>query len=411
MAKTAQEPGAKSVDRSVPKGGQSVPAASGAAGAAMSSSSATEVHKVSETTFADLRESTETISAHLRHTSAALRESLSRLEFSRHNGASGTPPSRDAGGLLQGEPCILTSAERAAVWRTSVPLPEISADNKQTGATSDSAYPAGYGVTADHQQHLVWRWYLHVVEGYALRCASLFPCSSKSCAASSHLIHVPPARDCAKGGKSKCEGVKGGKGGPGGKGRQVRRGEKDGELVKATARCIQCGLYVCGECTWKARRIVGFHAPLPCEHRVAVEACVTRVQSAMDDLDRKRAAVAAPGVRSRSARERVPRSQGPAGEGSVSVQERREDAQKPLPTCIPTLSEIILLLQQLGRTSEVAALREIEAGTYAPPAQPSESSAELISRSSKPCPTGCGWDITKDKGCNHMTCKKCGACV
>ena len=36
------------------------------------------------------------------------------------------------------------------------------------------------------------------------------------------------------------------------------------------------------------------------------------------------------------------------------------------------------------------------------------SSVEVISRSSKPCPTGCGWDIAKDKGCNHMTCKKCG---
>ena len=68
-------------------------------------------------------------------------------------------------------------------------------------------------------------------------------------------------------------------------------------MCKAAAMCEHCGLYVCGVCTWKARQLICFHAPLLCKHRVAVEACVARVQSAMDELDQKRAAAASAGRR------------------------------------------------------------------------------------------------------------------
>jgi len=174
--------------------------------------------------------------------------------------------------------------------------------------------------------------------------------------------------------------------------------------------CKQCRVNVCGNCTWKAQRIVAFHAPLPCQHRVLVESCVARVESAMQDLERKHAAANASARRGgRSVRPGRGDQDKDSQVGTESSQ-KGTDSIKELPKSMPTLSEMIEVLMQLGRTAEVKTLREIEAGSYEAPVKGVEelTSAQLISSSSKPCPTGCGWDITKDKGCNHMTCKKCG---
>jgi hypothetical protein len=208
--------------------------------------------------------------------------------------------------------------------------------------------------------------------------------SSQACAGRDHLIHVPsaPAASAAKGSEpAECGGEHGGnkvKGGGGGAaGRSACGGDEPGEVGKAAAMCEHCGLYVCGVCTWKARKLICFHAPLSCKHRVAVDACVARVQSAMDELDQKRAAAAS---NSRRAGVKRPSGAGAGGELGRSdpsaTNGKQEEAPMPLRTGAPTLAEMIELLCQLGRTSEVATLREIEAGTYQPPATANQSNAE-----------------------------------
>ena len=66
-----------------------------------------------------------------------------------------------------------------------------------------------------------------------------------------------------------------------------------------------------------------------------------------------------------------------------------------------------------ARNSEYAAaarttLDDIQAGTYREPGPaPRLTDEELVHKTSKPCPTGCGWQIEKNLGCNHMTCSRC----
>jgi len=53
-------------------------------------------------------------------------------------------------------------------------------------------------------------------------------------------------------------------------------------------------------------------------------------------------------------------------------------------------------------------LSDIQAGTYREPGPaPRLTDEELVHKTSKPCPTGCGWQIEKNLGCNHMTCSRC----
>jgi hypothetical protein len=55
-----------------------------------------------------------------------------------------------------------------------------------------------------------------------------------------------------------------------------------------------------------------------------------------------------------------------------------------------------------------ATLHDIRAGTYREPGPaPGLTDEELVHKTSKPCPTGCGWQIEKNLGCNHMTCSRC----
>jgi len=254
----------------------------------------------------------------------------------------------------------------------------------------------------------LWTWYQEIAQGYTLRCAGLFSCTSPSCIATGRFIQVPPPTPSCSNGTSDDS-----------KDRSTTHlcppGSLQGDSFetladRATAMCKQCRVNVCGNCTWKAQRIVAFHAPLPCQHRVLVESCVARVESAMQDLERKHAAANASARRGgRSVRPGRGDQDKDSQVGTESSQ-KGTDSIKELPKSMPTLSEMIEVLMQLGRTAEVKTLREIEAGSYEAPVKGVEelTSAQLISSSSKPCPTGCGWDITKDKGCNHMTCKKCG---
>jgi hypothetical protein len=195
-----------------------------------------------------------------------------------------------------------------------------------------------------HPFYAAWQWYQSVVRGYVLRCAGFFPCSQLKCT-SRTLIHMSPpaARDAADAETS-----------------------SGGGTCKAAAMCNQCGTRVCGACSFKARRAVAFHAPLPCQHRVLVEACVSRIEAAMDAADVKyNAAVAA----SRASLHARPGRAGAAGaEGALrSSPDTQEQAKQA-----PELAELIELLSQLGRTEEVETLRQVQAGTYQPPAAPAK---------------------------------------
>ena len=65
----------------------------------------------------------------------------------------------------------------------------------------------------------------------------------------------------------------------------------------------------------------------------------------------------------------------------------------------PSLGELSNLLRRHNRTKEAAVIDEIGAGTYrSPTSEPAVSDEELVMRTSKPCPTGCGWNITKNSG-------------
>ncbi len=65
----------------------------------------------------------------------------------------------------------------------------------------------------------------------------------------------------------------------------------------------------------------------------------------------------------------------------------------------PSLDELGELLRRHNRTKEAAVIDQIFAGTYrAPASEPAISDEELVMRTSKPCPTGCGWNITKNGG-------------
>lgn len=260
--------------------------------------------------------------------------------------------------------------------------------------------------------YATWQWYRNVVQGVALRSAGFFPCSHPRCT-SSALIHLPPPPT-----QGSWEG-----GGDGGR-RSSEAGASSCRMCKAAGMCKQCGTRLCGVCSFKAQRAVPFHPPLPCDHRVLVEACVSRVEEAMEAADAKYNAAVATSRASLFARPAggggrkvVDAGAGSNteawthGQGSQGKQPSAHEIAGVVPglAVVPRLAELIELLSQLGRTEEVETLRLVQAGTYQPPPVTAKelSSVEVISRSSKPCPTGCGWDITKDRGCNHMTCKKC----
>ncbi len=195
---------------------------------------------------------------------------------------------------------------------------------------------------AAHPFYAAWQWYQSVVQGFVLRCAGFFPCSQPKCT-SRTLMRMPPpvAGDAADAETS-----------------------SGGGTCRAAVMCNECGTRVCGACSFKARRAVPFHAPLPCEHRVLVEACVLRIEAAMDAADVKyNAAVAASraSLYARSGRA------GAAGSGGAarSSPDNQEQAKQ-----VPKLAELMELLSKLGRTEEVETLRQVQAGTYQPPAAP-----------------------------------------
>ena len=126
--------------------------------------------------------------------------------------------------------------------------------------------------SAAHPSYASWQWYRSVVQGVALRSAGFFPCSHPRCT-SSALIHLPPPP------------TKGGGEDWGGRASEAEAGSRG--MCKVAGMCKQCGTRLCGVCSFKARRAVAFHAPLPCDHRVLVEACVSRVEEAMEAADAK----------------------------------------------------------------------------------------------------------------------------
>jgi len=132
-------------------------------------------------------------------------------------------------------------------------------------------------------------------------------------------------------------------------------------------------------------------------------------------------------------------------------------AKHKLAISSPTLQQCIELFECHDRTKEVAILRDIQAGTYkvlpscrimqfresetypcvsnffvldgwisgllclririigVPHAQSEPrteregiSDEELVMKTTKPCPSGCGYNIVKQGGCTHMACAKCG---
>ena len=138
-----------------------------------------------------------------------------------------------------------------------------------------------------------------------LRCSGMFPCTSAQCAGTV-LVHVPrntrqpnhtlpqPAHaasaTCGEGHSAASSSSSGGAAAGGGAGGEAVTLQQP---VVAAGKCGGCGVYVCRACTWRACHVVPFHAPLPCSRRVAVVSCVARIESALQELDRKHTPAAA----------------------------------------------------------------------------------------------------------------------
>lgn len=74
---------------------------------------------------------------------------------------------------------------------------------------------------------------------------------------------------------------------------------------------------------------------------------------------------------------------------------------------LPSLGELVELLRRHQREDDAAVVEQVAAGAFSEPEpEPNVTDEEFVMRTSKPCPTGCGWHITKNQGCNHMTCSR-----
>ena len=70
----------------------------------------------------------------------------------------------------------------------------------------------------------------------------------------------------------------------------------------------------------------------------------------------------------------------------------------------PTLQSLEDLLRRIGQTAEADQIRQIASGLT--PSAPALTSEQLLTKTTKPC-IFCGWAISKDGGCPHMTCPRC----
>jgi len=103
-----------------------------------------------------------------------------------------------------------------------------------------------------------WRRYLPIVENAMLRAAGMYPCPSTACTKDSILLFIPPGKTQAA---------------------------EDTE-------CESCGLHICTTCTRTAGKVVAFHAPFPCAHRVAFEGQLSAIQAGMQRANEIERAVA-----------------------------------------------------------------------------------------------------------------------
>jgi len=88
-----------------------------------------------------------------------------------------------------------------------------------------------------------WR----TVENAMLRATGMYPCPSPACTKNDILLFIPPGKTQAA---------------------------EDTE-------CESCGLHICTTCTRTAGKVVAFHAPFPCAHRVAFEGQLSAIQAGM----------------------------------------------------------------------------------------------------------------------------------
>jgi hypothetical protein len=268
-----------------------------------------------------------------------------------------------------------------------------------------------------------WKRYVRRLDDEMLRAAGMFACPSAFCSTSERVLFVPTAA----------------------------------AHTSCNTQCECCGLSLCRQCTHLAGRAVPSHLPLPCSRQVEIQSMASNLQAALAReeeaaRDREQARRREEHARHRerweerwllrirghsySAWSREPREFPeidaqirrllPAVGGIsyaeifraahtvATTTEHAHAAALFLPTagwCAnfvrkhalnilpPSLGELGELLRRHNRTKEAAILDQISAGTYrAPASEPAISDEELVMRTSKPCPTGCGWNIAKNKG-------------